>query len=110
MGDNFRNKLKELITSTVRVQVDSGLETVGCIINVSEDYITLISVNSSKHHRYMPRTITVIPINKITAVSYFGDEYMTPITEKINENPPIQLNSNYLPIIAIIILLICFNN
>ncbi len=71
MSNYFFDKLYDFLHKPVRIYIDSGDITgmAGFLLRISDDYIEIMSLCSKKKYQYMPRTITAIPINKITAIS-----------------------------------------
>lgn len=71
MSNKFRDKLNDFLHKPVRIYIDSGDITgmAGFLLRICDDYIEIMSICSKKKYQYMPRTITVIPIDKITAIS-----------------------------------------
>ena len=71
MFTTFHAQLNRFIGETVRIYVDGGTDTgmVGCLMGVGREYIEVISLNS-RHDKQIPNAVSMIPIARISAITY----------------------------------------
>jgi hypothetical protein len=70
MAEDFREKLLCFIHKTVKIYTDCGTLQ-GFMLSVCRDYIEVMSICTNEKYKFAPRVITVIPIEKICAISRF---------------------------------------
>jgi len=103
MAEGFYKKLLELKHKTVSIYTECGTLK-GLILSVNDDYIEVISICGGEKLRFAPKVITVIPIDKICAVSRF--DFNEP---EILRRPEKQSTQYICWIIILIIVLISIN-